>query len=222
MAEDHTTLLLLSRFCRHGHQVTECFQEGSILLVHQHLIQKYHFTAISPPFSLKSPQLEPLTSLQSHLWRSWPQRPGGSSASSTTSGRLKIILWQLTLSQSEREEKVNTYLQRSSFQNWCESCCNFFLYKASLTAQSIQHNILSFSNISNLLFHTLDILILSIFYLKMFLLGVIEVFVILIDKYQSISHILHKLGVFGNFPPTVLSEQNLHNYNYNSTSWSLI
>ena len=56
----------------------------------------------------------------------------------------------------------------------------------------------------------------------MFLLRVIEVFVILIDKYQPISHILQKLGVFGNFPPTVLSEQNLHNYNYNSTSCCLI
>ena len=56
----------------------------------------------------------------------------------------------------------------------------------------------------------------------MFLLRVIEVFVILIDKYQSVPHILHKLGIFRDFPPIVLSLQNLHNYNYNSTSWSLI
>ena len=56
----------------------------------------------------------------------------------------------------------------------------------------------------------------------MFLLRVIEVFVILIDEYQPVSHIQQKLRIFRNFPPTVLSEQNLHNYNYNSTSWSLI
>lgn len=158
LVDDHTTLLLLSRLCSHGHQATECFQQCPILLVHQHL--KYNFTEMSPPLSLKSPQLEPLTSLQSDLWRSWPQRLAGNSASSTTSGQLKIslLLWlPWLLSIDPARERI--YLQRSSFQNWCESCCNSFLYKASLTAQSIQHNILSFSNISNLLFHILDILI---------------------------------------------------------------
>ena len=51
-------------------------------------------------------------------------------------------------------EDFHSYLRRSSFQNWCESCCNSFPYKASLTVGSILYNISSFSNISNLPLYT--------------------------------------------------------------------
>ena len=212
LAEDHTTLLFLSRLCRHRHQGTECFQQRPVLLVHQHLLKI------------------------SEDWNDSNQVTAIGAVDIATISLMKELTsetgWQFCFIHNIRSTESHPYCLLTQPER--KSTCSVHHFKIDVNPVVIPSFIKllwqlnPFSTISYLFlifqtcYFTTWIFWSEESYLQMFLFRVIEVFVILIDKYQSVSYILHELGIFGNSPPTALSLQNLHNYNYNSTSCCLI